>query len=398
MYPFNIVLAGCAADLLPTLRSEFSNRNASIKVELPRLDQLAKVRPSDASERMLFVVQIRGSSDLEHVKRLKTQFVGQPVLVLIDANAPSSLLLAAMRVGASQVVTLPLERSDLAAALEGLHIQQLGLPQSQGRLIAVSGVNGGCGGTTIALNLAAQLSEHPQTNTILTELTMPVGMLVTHLDVEPKYTLADLLRYGSELDLEVVAQALAPITERFKVLLGPSHAFRASESQQAGVARILHLLRFLADVVVVDIPWTFDDHYLEILSAADQVILVAEQRIPSIRNLQLVLDGLGVNRASECIVVLNRYDPQMRGFTTTELTELVKMSRVVTVRNDPKIPEALNNGRALHVHAVDASALDDLEALQRLLTAGEGSEKPAPAPRRPRRSISRSIFQAIGLA
>jgi pilus assembly protein CpaE len=396
MFPFSVVLAGCSTEVLPLLRQEFVNRSATIRAEIAKLDDLPKYRPTDVGDRHLFVLQFKAGSDIELLKRLKAVFIGQPVVVLIDGSTPAPLMLAIMRAGASQVVSVPIDRADFTAAIESIHLQQMGLPQTQGRLIAVSGVNGGCGGTTIALNLAYELAHQHSMPSILAELSTQVGMLVTHLEVKPEYNLGDVLRYGNDLDIKVVARALTPVTDQFKILPGPSLALRPSESQHADILRIVQFLRALASVVVLDLPATFDEHCVEVLATADQVVLVGEQRIPSIRNLQLMLDSLGRRAATECILVLNRYDPNIRGFALKDLRGLMELPRVVMVRNDAAFQEALNNGRPLRLEDKRAPALHDLEQLECLLLGIEKSPAAQGAQSSSRRTMGR-FFHALGI-
>ena len=55
-------------------------------------------------------------------------------------------------------------------------------------------------------------------------------------------------------------------------------------------------------VALFDVPCTYDDMYFETLAIADQVVLVGEQKIPSIRTLKLVCEALTrIDGASLCL-------------------------------------------------------------------------------------------------
>jgi Flp pilus assembly CpaE family ATPase len=51
------------------------------------------------------------------------------------------------------------------------------------------------------------------------------------------------------------------------------------------VLRLLDLLEQQADVVVVDLPFNLFDCHAQTFAASDQVLLVAEQNVPSLRAL-----------------------------------------------------------------------------------------------------------------
>ncbi|MFX9193174.1 hypothetical protein ABTN81_19450, partial [Acinetobacter baumannii] len=86
-------------------------------------------------------------------------------------------------------------------------------------------------------------------------------------------------------------------------------------------------LRHAADFAVVDLPCTYDDAFFGVLASADVVVLVGQQRIPSVRTLQMLLDFLSrVERPDrEVRVVINRYDPGLAGFDADRLRQVLKL-------------------------------------------------------------------------
>ena len=93
------------------------------------------------------------------------------------------------------------------------------------RVIAVAGVTGGCGATTMAINIAFEISQtHPTLRVVLAELSLQVGKLPLYLNVEPRLTTHDLLKDIHRIDLYFMQQALTPVVEGFSILAGPYHA------------------------------------------------------------------------------------------------------------------------------------------------------------------------------
>src|SRR5262249_37426367 len=119
-------------------------------------DFAAAMREAEArpGEPRLFVARVpsAGSDDLA---RLTAAAPGQPVIALLPPGADVAALLAAQRAGAAQVVPLPLQPDDFGRALDAVLARHA--PPRSAALIAVCGVSGGCGGTTVALNLACEL-------------------------------------------------------------------------------------------------------------------------------------------------------------------------------------------------------------------------------------------------
>ena len=316
MYSLPVVIAGCNENVLPLVRRELLIREAEVEAEFRGINEFLLQAHDFRGDPRLFV-HLQNEQHVRDLRCLSANQVGRPILAIVEKGSCRDDVIAAMRAGASQVVVLPLDPADFQSALDTIGTQRI-QTATAARLIAVSGVTGGCGATTLAVNLAYELAHSAQRQVVLAELSMQMGMLVTYLEFEAKYTIEDLIRYGSELDAHVVEQALAKVSEWLRVLAGPEHPIAISEDLPVRLRLILNYLRNLADVVVMDEPCTFDEAYVDLLASADEVVFVGEQRIPAIRNVQLVLQSLAQKGSrGRAHLVLNRYDPQLEGFTAT---------------------------------------------------------------------------------
>ena len=361
----NVVLIGCDENILPYIRREALNHSATVDEEFSDLPSALNA-DWDAGKNLLFIVRIVSDTELSHLKRLSGKFAGRPILALVDAEADPSMVLRAMQAGALQVVLLPFRRDEFGAAVDRIAIQ-LGVSPGRGKTIAVTGATGGCGTTTIALNLAYELACAKQVKCILMELSLRMGVLANHLDVEPRYTTSDLL-FDDNVDVYTVTQTLTKITENFSILPGPYQSIEPGIIKSEDVLALIELAGHLAGVVVLDVPCTFDDLYFKSLSAADSVVLVAQQKVSSIRGVQLVCEALPDLRA---MVVVNRYDPKMQGFSADRLRTLLRCPWLATVANDPVVGVAVDHGRPLRLQASRSRALADIARLMEALAPQE---------------------------
>lgn len=372
MYPLNVVLVGLSEQELPHVRRELANRMASIEAEC-RDTALAldRLRPTRQEPR-LFIFELKGRDGLDDLKRLSGSFVGRPVLVLADLAKDPKILLAANRAGATQIVSLPLAAEDFGEALNCISLQ-FGAAPGDKRVLAVTGAVGGCGATTLAINLAYEIAFLHHRHTVLAEVALQMGVLGTYLDLQPRCTTLDLLRDIDRLDAYLVQQALVRVADNFEVLAGPHDLIAPVAVSAQDVVKLIELTKAVADVIVLDVPCTYDDLYFETLLSADQVVLVGEQKVPSVRALKLVRDTLGPDHTGMQQVVINRYDPRVEGFTAGDLEKLLGVPRLWTVANDyAAVMTAVNHGRALRLEAPTSRALADIDALARtLLGLGE---------------------------
>jgi pilus assembly protein CpaE len=168
----------------------------------------------------LFLFYLAEEVELADLRQLRAAFVGQPILALLAPSADHLLLVSAIRSGASQAIAFPPQGDEMRLALDGLGLQFGCAAGARGMTVAVQSVTGGCGATTLALNLADEIARR-QKRCVLTELSLRFGVLATLLHARPRLTTYELFGNLDQLDLRRVESALLPLGERLRVLVGP---------------------------------------------------------------------------------------------------------------------------------------------------------------------------------
>jgi len=375
MYPLTAILIDCESEACPELKHELLEQGVKVGAQFPDIGRTIAELQVTSLARRLFVIHLTSIDDCRQLERLNDVFAGEPIVAL--APDPSeALLLQAMRAGAAQVVALPLRSDDFKEALERI-ARQFGYPANASRVIAVTGVSEGCGATTIAINLAAEAAAEHRLPTLLAEMSLHMGRLAGHLDLTPGYTTYDLLTDIDRLDIEIVQQALVKAADNLQVLAGPYRGIPNLKPTPDQVARLVDYTRRLARVVVLDMPYTYDDVYFRTLKTADHVVLVAEPNIPSLEALKTLHKTLeeaeGIKKP---FVVLNRYNPRCREFGPAQVAELLRLPRIFTVREDAShCTDALNNGHTLRQETTESLALAGIDDLVDALL---GQRRPHP--------------------
>lgn len=381
MFPLEVVLIGRTEEVLESIRSELVANEASVSAEFP--DVASALDAAEETGRRLFLFHVREPEDVRQLQKLVRTFAGQPVLAVVEpeiqeayersrlalqagasASARATLFIQAMRAGAMQVVPLPLEPADFRDAMDCL-AAQFG-KNSESTVIAVSGVQGGCGATTLAINLAHAISEVCGQSCVLAELAPHAGMLATYLNIKPECTLGELME-REHLDTQTIRQALVPISPKLSVLCGPYRdiVVRGPSDRAMSTCEILSIfdsLRRLAPVVVVDVPAWFDETYFEALRKADKLVLVTEQTVPALHSLQMVERALPTNERQSLDVVINRFDSRAKGLSLEEMKPLVR-GAIHKIGVDPAMTAAANEGRLLRVAAPRSRIALEIEEL-----------------------------------
>lgn len=366
MYPLNICLVGCADNVLPDLRRELTNLGANIEGEWPDVRSALAELSSPRTNPRLLIVQPKSFDEASDVERLNEILIGQPILALVDPASDSSMFLRAMRSGAAQVVRVPLQSEDFQGAMRRIAVQ-FGSPLTKSRVIAVCGVTEGCGATTIAVNLTAEIAYLQKVSCVLVEASVQLGRLAVYLNVKPQVTIYDLLKDLDRVDLGTVRQALTKIADNFHVLVGSYAGVTPLTISLQDILRLHGYVRQLADVIVVDMPYKFDDTYFDFLAGVHEVVIVAEQKVTSIYALKMVLGELEKRQLlATPTVVINRYSTGIEGLSGRHIEEILGLSNLMTIANDhAAIITAENQGHLLRVQSPHSPALADIDALAR---------------------------------
>ncbi|HYY88576.1 MAG TPA: response regulator [Chloroflexota bacterium] len=264
-------------------------------------------------------VNMPGLEGTQVTRELRTRKATANVpIMLLTALSDEADILAGFAAGADDYVTKPFNPRELAARVEALLARggSGSAPSSrpQGRLIAVAGPKGGCGRTTIAVNLALAMVEgHSsgagRSDVLLLDANFGLGDLDVHLDLRTRASIRDLVPYTGHVDVAAFQNALAQHRSGVRVLLRPEAAGESELISTGLWQEVLHIASAIADTVIVDLGPTYDDERtLATLEAAEVVVLVSTPEIGSVRNARQFLDlapRLGVQRA-RTRVVLNR--------------------------------------------------------------------------------------------
>src|SRR5262249_10425011 len=146
-------------------------------------------------------------STLSAVEPLARRFSDTRFIVLSTAMQ-NDLLLEAMKIGARHFLL----KDSIVADLHGV-IKRLcpdATPAACGQAITVLAAGGGCGATTIAVNLAAELhlktlAESGEARpSLLMDLDAQYGAVAAYLGVEAEYGIFDLLGRSGSIDSQLI--------------------------------------------------------------------------------------------------------------------------------------------------------------------------------------------------
>ncbi len=146
-----------------------------------------------------------------------------------------------------------------------------------GRIVLITGGDGGTGKSFIAAQLAGIVARHAKVRTCLVDLDCLFGSLTDALGASDSGpSLLDLIQVADELETDQVANVIIEHRAGFGLVPGAAGNSRAKGDGDTGkvpVRQVLKILRNLYDVIICDIPQILCD--AEILNEADDVYIIA---------------------------------------------------------------------------------------------------------------------------
>ncbi|HEY1935313.1 MAG TPA: cellulose synthase operon protein YhjQ/BcsQ [Acetobacteraceae bacterium] len=221
-----------------------------------------------------------------------------------------------------------------------------------GRAIAVTGVRGGVGATTLAVNLAWNFGVTMRRHTVLLDPDIHLGSAAFLLNVQPGAGLRMALETPDRIDSLLAERAAQPAADRLHVLAGEEKlAIQPNPAAGAGQV-LLDALRRRYNFIVADVPFAPVPLYRDLLDLVDQRVLVMEPTLAAVRDtLRLLALPDGPDQSQRAIVVLNRVGIP-GGLTRRQVEDALKMKVDVAI---PDLPRQVGNAATLGEPVISTS-------------------------------------------
>ena len=268
-----------------------------------------------------------------------------PIVLPASRTCDSALILRAIRAGAREFLTLPIDPAELLEMIARLLRGREESPSADARgpqIIAVTSAAGGVGVTSIAVNLAATLAATKAEETILLDFDLVFGSVDAMLDIIPDNTLYNVLQNFERLDLTLLKRSMTRHGSGLYALPRPLSIEEAGKIDHETLHRLLGLLKAAFTTVVIDTSKGLQSSDFAAFEMADVILVVLQLDLTCLRNSARLVglfqqfEGL----AERVKLVVNR-----AGSTATEISlkkaeETLKMPISWEVPNATKVFQA----------------------------------------------------------
>ncbi len=353
MYPLTAGVVIESKELWDEVHGALGTLPIRLQFELPEIpadwagfrDRIERMRPD-----VILLDVSKLSEPLEEIVKRIRSTSPQPAVFALHPTAEPDNILRALRAGVSEYLYPPIQGS-LQAALERLSIERQQMREKLvrgGRVIAFVSAKGGCGATTIACHVAAELPRHAKGKVLLADLDLQSGMVGFMLKTQSPYSVADAVNNLQRLDHSYWQGLVSNGIPNLEIITAPS----TPSGKQVSAAHLKQVIAFVRneyDWVVLDLGRNLSPGTLSLLEVINETYLVVTHEVPALHQakqmIQVLLDaGYG---SSQLRLILNR---SARRFDVTleELERMLGLPIYATVENDfNALHEAFSEGHLL---------------------------------------------------
>ncbi|QEL24303.1 AAA family ATPase [Bosea sp. F3-2] len=295
-----------------------------------------------------------------------------------------------LRRGVSEYLIAPLETLDLLRTLSELYIA----PEARhlGRVIAVVGAKGGVGASTVAHNMSWAIARNLDASTVIVDLDIAWGTAGLNFNQDPPQGIAEAVFAPERLDSNLLDRLLSRCSDNLALLAAPAVLDRTIDLNEDALEQLLELLRASVPCIVLDVPHQWSSWVKRTLVGADEIVVVAEPELASLRNAKNIVDLSRATRPNDAVarLVLNQVGvPKRPEIGAGEFAKALGIDVLCTIPFDAQLfGTAANNGQMIAEVQAGSKASEAFTQIASALT-GRGEAK------RSRRSLFEPLVSKL---
>ncbi len=321
---------------------------------------------------------------LSELDSIIARFAGTRFIVL-SSEQRTDLMMQAMQVGARHFML----KSAIATELSGV-LQRLipntgtrnGSAGAHGSIVTVLSAGGGCGATTLSVNLANELHQITNDPTLLIDLDVCRGGAAGYLGVSAQHGIADVLSDGDRLDAQLIKTAAVQHNDHFHLLASPATVDidNPLTPQYEHLSRALQKCKDAYAFTVVDAPQSTMDVAAQLGRASVITYVMLELDVEDIRVARSLYSGL-VSRGvpqDRVLPLANRYRGRREMISLVEAQRAIGCTQIGHLSNDYKaVLSSVNYGKPLAENSPRSELRQDIQNLAKGIFEAVGRQKRA---------------------
>jgi pilus assembly protein CpaE len=247
---------------------------------------------------VIFLEYQEDNPELDHWIETTARNPQNPAIFLYFKEISTNKLWKALRLGAKECFTFPIQAEDFHQAVHRLQAwtevrQGLGKPT---KILAFLGCKGGVGTSFLVANITSLLAQERRGKVLAVDLDLGSGQLNHFFDLHPEHTMSEVVENLERLDKIYLQSILSPIRDNGYLLPAPG---RLEEAELMNAGHLEKIIRYLKENlgfrwIVLDCCHQFNEITLKALELSEVLVLVTTQSIPALSNAKKMLEILNI--------------------------------------------------------------------------------------------------------
>ncbi|MEM9670545.1 MAG: AAA family ATPase [Pseudomonadota bacterium] len=362
------------AGLIETVSLDRRMRNADVEaIEGGLAAAIAYLKSNVTPNLLVLESHLPAAQMVEQIEALAEHCDPNVQVMVIGATNDIALYRQLVGLGVSEYLVPPVKPLQVIRAISNLFADP-DMP-FLGKSISVVGAKGGVGASTIAHNLSWAIAENAQLNATLIDLDLSFGTTALDFNHEGTQTVLDALLAPERADEAVISRLLTKATDRLSLFTAPASITDDVEIAPDAYDIVIQSVRRTVPYVIMDLPHTWSSWLSSTLVGSDEVVLVCQPDLASLRNGKNIIDRLKAERPNDSPprLILNMAGvPKRPEIPVKDFAQAIGLEPDVVLPFDPQLfGTAANNGQMISETEPDAKSAMAIDHLATLITGQE---------------------------
>jgi len=313
------------------------------------------------------------ASVMGDIESMTSRFVHTRFITL-TSNLSNELVIKSMQSGIRHVQVKQFMNSELLDVLVRLLPDSNPTQSRPGKCFTVLSAGGGCGATTMVVNLAYELQINSPKPVLLIDMDYSYGSVASYLELNTRYGIADVLQHPGNIDENLIDTTSVQYTDALRVLISPA-SIDFSNSRDLEISQLSQVLAACKQsngFTVIDAPRISMKAATSLGESSDATVVVFQPTVKDIRVAKSMITSLRNNGipADRIRPVLNRYRKRKETITFDEAQEAIGEFPITRLSNDyASAVKSINFGKPLSVTAPRSALRKEMAQLSKDLTS-----------------------------
>ena len=248
--------------------------------------------------------------------------------------------------------------------------------------VAVVGVRGGVGASTIATSLGWLMAERLERTTALLDLDVHFGTAALALDLEPGRGLVDAIDNPSRIDGLFLERAMVKASEKLAILSAEAPINAPILTDGLAFAQLQEEMRLNFETTIVDLPRSLMIQQPMLVGSAQTIVLVTDLTLAAARDTIRLLAWVKAHAPQVTVLTLaNRVQPPAQSeISQSDFEGSIERALDFVIPYDPKlVVQAAKVGKPIaELGRTSRTIAPLIELTQRLCASAEGGRAAPP--------------------